>query len=511
MAPVLDVSEGRPRAAAMRADAVARPHTGEPGAASDAAPPMDVSALVDGLESSVLYRVLVRETQGGERERRLAYVSANVERLFGLTPAELRADVTRWYDLIVPADRERALKARSEAFATGTRLLVEARYQTPDGERSFALTASPTGRQTFDGHEWTTWDGVFTDVTDRVRRRAERERLTQIVEATADVVGTTDIAGRLTYINEAGRRMFGLDHRDDAARKRRLTFADALPARLHARYTEHIIPIVLQEGVWSGETTVLDARGRERVVSQVIVAHRGPDGRATHLSTILRDLSEREALERELRRLNLQSETLLDEVNHRLKNLFALLPAIVQLSARGRTDVNEVVAVVRERVTALARSHALTLDSSDGATGIALDALVRAVLEPYDDKADKFSIEGPPVDLAMQDGNGLGLMLHELATNAAKHGALAWTEGRVAISWSIERLDNGRNRLLLVWHERGLSGVGEPVRAGGFGTRLVDRLLEAQGGSVTREWRDTGLRMRIDIPFYEVVRPELPT
>ena len=302
--------------------------------------------------------------------------------------------------------------------------------------------------------------------------------------------------------------MFGLDHRDAATSARALTLADVLPERMHVRYGEHIIPAVLRDGVWSGETTIVDARGRERIVSQVIVAHRGPDGRATHLSTILRDLSEREALENELRRLHLQSETLLGEVNHRVKNLFALLPAIVQLSARGRTDVNEVVAVVRERVTALARSHAMTLDSVEGTGRLALDALVRAVLEPYEERADKFLVDGPQVRLAMQDGNGLGLMLHELATNAAKHGALAQSSGQVAITWSLlDGGEGGPRRLQLRWRETGLKGVTAPVRPSGFGTRLVDRLLEAQGGFVAREWLETGLVLEVDIPFYDIEQP----
>ena len=504
------------RPVAMRADATARPHpepdaSCEPDARSerkarldaDGAPDdpsgVDLSGMVDGLERTVLYRLVVAPPD----MRRIAYVSANVERLFGLSPAAVRADARRWYDLIEPDDVETVMREEAAAIAENRPLSVEARFNVPAGQRMFSITASP-GDALPDGS--TPWDGVVTDVTRLWRARQERERLIEIAEATADVVGTTDVMGRLTYLNEAGRRMFGMDHRDAAAAGRVLTFADALPERLQARYREKILPIVLKQGVWSGETSIVDARGRERVVSQVIVAHRGADGRATHLSTILRDLSEREALEKELRRLNLRSETLLGEVNHRLKNLFALLPAIVQLSARGRTDVNEVVAVVRERVTALARSHALTLDSLDGAAGIALDALVNAVLEPYGDRAGKFTVEGPPVDLAMQDGNGLGLMLHELATNAAKHGALAHPAGTVAIAWRLGRDEAGRDRLRLTWREAGLSGVVPPPRMGGFGTRLVDRLLEAQGGTVTRDWAETGLMLDVDIPFYPVER-----
>ena len=403
--------------AQARADGERADHPGEPRPED-----VDLAATVAGLERTVLYR-LVMEPGGG---RRAAYVSANVERIFGLAPAAVMEDLTAWYALIDPLDAQRVSDEETRAMAEDRPLSVEARFNVPGGQRVFAITSSRTTTLA-DGSA--VWDGVITDVTRLWQAREERERLTQIVEATADIVGTTDMAGRLTYINEAGQRMFGLDHRDAATSARVLTLADVLPERMHVRYDEHIIPAVLRDGVWSGETTIVDARGRERIVSQVIVAHRGPDGRATHLSTILRDLSEREALENELRRLHLQSETLLGEVNHRVKNLFALLPAIVQLSARGRTDVNEVVAVVRERVTALARSHAMTLDSVEGTGRLALDALVRAVLEPYEDRADKFLVDGPQVRLAMQDGNGLGLMLHELATNAAKHGALAQSSG----------------------------------------------------------------------------------
>ena len=454
----------------------------------------DVRDFADGLEGSVLFRLIAHPQLG----RRIAYVSANVERLFGVSAATVRGDVDVWYDLIAPRDRARVAEEALAAQAEQNGLAVEAAFDLSRGRRVFNVTATP---RPLDGG-WTAWDGVATDVTHLRAGREERQRLTQIVSATADIVGTIDVDGHLAYLNDAGRRLLALP-----ALGERLQIGMVHPARLLTKYVEEILPQAAREGVWSGESFIVDREGCEVPVSQVIVAHRGADGRLTHLSTVIRDLSDRAGMERELRRLNMRSETLLREVSHRVKNLFALVPAIVQLSARGTDDMGELVDKVRARVTALARSHALTMDVS-GTGGMALEALVRAVLEPYEDRVDQFDIDGPALEIATQDGNGLGLMLHELATNAAKHGALAHRAGRVSIAWAVmpprahgDENGDDRSRLLLTWREA-MPDFEPSEEATGFGTKLFDRLLGAQGGHVERSWSEDGLAITLDLPFF---------
>ena len=188
-------------------------------------------------------------------------------------------------------------------------------------------------------------------------------------------------------------------------------------------------------------------------------------------------------------------DVMLGEVEHRVKNLFALVPAIVSLSARTATDKDDLVRAIRERVAALSRSHALTLHAYSEDEGVAMEALIRAVLEPYGHRSAAFALDGPTVRLPTKVSSAMALALHELATNAAKHGALSEEAGRVAISWRIEGDD-----LVFSWIESDgppISGV--PERRS-FGTGLVDRLLEAQQGRIEREWRPEGLALALTMP-----------
>ncbi|MFA9459757.1 diguanylate cyclase [Thiohalorhabdus methylotrophus] len=143
------------------------------------------------------------------------------------------------------------------------------------------------------------FDGTMEDITTRKEAEMARDRLIQILEATPDFVATSDLEGRPLYRNRGGWRMLGLSPNtplEEAPRD------DIHPDWALHRIQEAGIPTAIREGYWEGETALLDTAGREIPVSQVIVAHYGPDGEAERLSTIMRDISERKALESELQR-----------------------------------------------------------------------------------------------------------------------------------------------------------------------------------------------------------------
>ncbi|MFO0807998.1 MAG: response regulator [Gemmataceae bacterium] len=140
-------------------------------------------------------------------------------------------------------------------------------------------------------------DGVAIttrDVTTLRREREERERLAQILEATPDLVSMSTPDGRVLYLNRAARECFGPSASDSPANRH--------PAWALRRITDEGIPTALREGLWRGETAVIDASGREVPTSHVILAHRDADNRVAFLSTIARDVSERDRAETELRR-----------------------------------------------------------------------------------------------------------------------------------------------------------------------------------------------------------------
>ena len=207
------------------------------------------------------------------------------------------------------------------------------------------------------------------------------------------------------------------------------------------------------------------------------------------------------------------------ELNHRVKNLFAIVPAILDLSMRGTSDPAELRESVRLRMAALARAHTLTIAASSLEEGVLLEAMVDAVLEPYEDRSDRVVVSGPPVRLASRGGSAVGLALHELATNAIKYGALSNETGLVRIAWVVDREADmnapegpGRTgRMTILWEESGGPRLaGEPERRG-FGTRLIDTLVASQGGAVRREWRRHGMRVEIEMPLYRVgAEPHFP-
>ena len=140
--------------------------------------------------------------------------------------------------------------------------------------------------------------GMLQDITERMRTDEERLRLAAILEATTDVVALTDTAGRVLYINRAGRGLLGLELNDDVAE---MTIEDLQPPWSAARLAEQGIPSATRDGVWSGDGALLARDGTEIPVSQVILAHKDAHGTVTFLSTIARDLSERLELESQLR------------------------------------------------------------------------------------------------------------------------------------------------------------------------------------------------------------------
>ena len=447
-----------------------------------------LDALLGSLPGAVVYRLVTTE-EGG---RDLVYVSPAIEPIFGLAVEDVRMDPKRWYDLLHPDDAARVADEEEVAVHRRTEFRTEARYVLPDGrQRIFDIHSSPSVQD--DG--CVLWNGVATDVTQSVLLREERQRLLDLIGATPDIIAIVTVEGEIEYLNPGGRRLLGLAS-EGSIDQTAGAFHGALEREIHAR---EALPEVARSGVWVGETKVTTAAGDEIPVTQIITATPREDGTITHYATIMRDLRQQKAAETALLEANESVQVALREVNHRIKNFFALVPALVKLSARTAADAPSLAEGIEHRIAALSRSHALTLNAFSPDHGVALDALIRAVLEPYEDAADAFSFSGPSMRLSGRIGNAVALALHELATNAAKHGVFSTPGGRVTISWAAPENENGRS-LHMTWQEDGGPPVAGPPKRSGFGTSLLDRLIAAQGGTVDRSWRRQGLRVSIHLP-----------
>ncbi len=200
---------------------------------------------------------------------------------------------------------------------------------------------------------------------------------------------------------------------------------------------------------------------------------------------------------RDLQAAATHNALLMGEIEHRVQNMFAIVPALLSLSATTAGSVDELVTAVRARIGALSRSHSLTIGSSARDAGLDVKEMIGSVLAPYMDAGEKLRIDGQSARLDVAAASMVGLAMHEFATNAAKYGALSVPEGRVTITTAVSESDPPV--MTIDWQEScGPQVEGEPERSG-FGTKLLDRLLAASSGQIEREWHPDGLEIRLDV------------
>jgi two-component sensor histidine kinase len=215
--------------------------------------------------------------------------------------------------------------------------------------------------------------------------------------------------------------------------------------------------------------------------------------RVDHLQLVLlaiEDVTER-------RRVEQEREMLVSELNHRVKNLFAVVRALATLGDDGRS-AEEYRDVLLARMGALARTHDLLFESQW--RGAELRSLA-GMLQPFaGERTEAIDVDGAPVELNARQALSVGLVLHELATNAAKYGALSVLEGRVHLSWQIEDADEGR-LVRLRWEERGGPPVTAPQETG-FGTQLIRRAFGFElDGTADLAFEPEGLRLEAMFPL----------
>lgn len=215
------------------------------------------------------------------------------------------------------------------------------------------------------------------------------------------------------------------------------------------------------------------------------------DGPHRKVAALFRDVSDRKKAEE-------QQELLTRELSHRVKNTLA----VVQALARHPGAEDLTVAQYREgfvaRIRALARAHDQLLETNWQSAD--LETLVEETLSPYgDDDGRDIEIQGPRIRLTPKQGLGIALILHELATNASKYGALSTPEGRLSVRWRIERSDDAR-LIHLTWQERD-GPVVHPGTTKGFGTKLVERSCAYElGGTAELLFDPSGLQVSIAFP-----------
>lgn len=252
---------------------------------------------------------------------------------------------------------------------------------------------------------------------------------------------------------------------------------------------------------WRQECRILRAGDTEpRWIASRGAPVRGPDGAVLRYAGVIEDITDRKAGERAL-------ELLVRELDHRVKNQFAVFDSLVQFTARGAADPAGMAAALRGRVHALAVAHDLVREAAGcgparGLRPTVLTALAETVLGPFGIRCaaateaeveaaapgrGRIALCGPPIGIGPTAAAALALALHELATNAARHGALSQPQGRVALAWQ-ETADRG---IRLVWRESGGPPLAGMPDGRGFGATLVRQCATHQlGGQLRFDWSD---------------------
>ncbi|MCJ2086256.1 PAS domain S-box protein [Methylobacterium sp. E-005] len=183
------------------------------------------------------------------------------------------------------------------------------------------------------------------------------------------------------------------------------------------------------------------------------------------------------------------------ELSHRLKNTLTLVQAIAAQTLRNAPDIDTAREALAARLIALGKAHDILLDGP--ADSAYVEAVVRGALDLHDDTGSRFQINGPGLSVGPSTTLSLGLLLHELATNAVKYGALSVEDGTVAICWMIEG-EESEASLRFEWREQGGPPVTPPTRRG-FGSRLIERGLS--GGEVALCYSPEGVTCTLVSPL----------
>jgi PAS domain S-box-containing protein len=256
----------------------------------------------------------------------------------------------------------------------------------------------------------------------------------------------------------------------------------------------------------AGEGTRFDVRlrvadGRCMTFDFMLTPLTDREGRVTHLIPSAIDITDRKRAER-------HQQLLIEELNHRVKNTLATVRSLTNQTLRHARSPSHFAEAFQGRLAALASAHTLLAQTRwDGAM---LRDLIHAQVDPYRSaERSNVAIVGEDVRLESDAALTLGLGLHELATNAAKHGAFTSPTGEVRICSEIRAAGDGRE-LVLTWSERG----GPPIAAepaAGCGTTMIERGLAYQlGGSARLEFCRQGLRCRMELPLADGRRLDAP-
>jgi PAS domain S-box-containing protein len=348
----------------------------------------------------------------------------------------------------------------------GREVIVESRQQLLSDGRVIEVNRDVTGRKQIEAD---------------LRQTEQQLRfLASIVQSSDDAIVSKNLDGIITSWNEGAERIFGYTAEEAVGQP----ITIIIPQDRQDEERTILTRIRRGERTEHFETVRQHKHGGLIWVSLTISPVKNAEGKIVGASKIARDITKQ-------KRTSDQITILAREAEHRSKNLLASVQAAIHLS---QSDTSEGLKdAIEGRIRALANVHSLFVETRW--IGAELSAIAAQELAPYSeqDKA-RVRIDGPQVLLEPDVAQAVAVTLHELATNAAKYGALSAAQGQVELQWS--HATDGQ--LTLRWTEHGGPAVRVPERSG-FGSRLIERTVDQLKGNVRFDWRSEGLVCQITL------------
>lgn len=310
-------------------------------------------------------------------------------------------------------------------------------------------------------------------------------RLAAIVSGSSDLIVGLSLDGRVASWNDGATRLFGWRPQEMLG----ASILRIIPPELHQEDENALAALRRGEQLKAFDTVRIAKDGRRIAVSLTVSPIRNAAGRLVGASKIAREISSGTAAV-------VEPDQQIEELNHRVRNTLATIQAIADQSLQLSPSPEAFTRSFANRVQALARVHDLLLAGE--MAGADISAIVRAEL-PVTDFGMRVAADGPAVMLEPRVAVQMALVLHELADNARRHGALAGSSGRVTVDWRIEA-GPGDLRLVLVWSESA-PGLALSEASPGCGFLLIERSLAVSGGTAMRRAKPGRFVWEIELPL----------
>ncbi len=392
-------------------------------------------------------------------------------------------------EVVHPDDRAMVEAALQHTLATGEPFDLDLRCVWPDGSVHWLHSQAELRRE--NGQAMLA--GVVQDISHRKEAEAVTARLAALVASSSEAIIGKTLDGTVTSWNSAAERMFGYT----AAEMVGQSILSIVPADRQDEERRIISRVAAGDRVPDFETAAIRKDGKAIEVSATISPIIDAAGRVIGAAKIARDISFRKRVEE-------RERLLMYEVNHRSKNILAVVQAIARQTAMHSPE--DFQARFSARLQALSANQDVLVSS--GWKGVPLDALVRGQLGHFADLVDRrIRVAGPPIGITPSAAQAIGLAIYELATNAVKYGALSNATGTVSIDWKLSG-DSDEPDFVLSWVESGGPPVTHPPRQG-FGSRMTGTMVELSvSGQVEARFDPDGLVWTLCCPADKVIDPD---